>query len=487
MIKMKNWKIKLLAGALAVACFAYSSCTVVYESKDTDTDAETSAQTEAPELTPVDPPSEEDLAKTAATVGSANITGAEYYFFLYDLAQIVVAQNGSYITMYGGTIPDFNYSLKSQYIMQDTTWYDYLTKDMQGYLEYTYLIAEAGKKAGITLDDDELAEVAEKAEKYEAPEGLSYLTKDVAKKCYEMSALADKYRRHIENTLPEVTEDEINAEFEKNKKNYTLVELNYFPITYTDGTETDTETTAVRNPTKDEAKVYADKFNDCTTTDEFKAVVEEYFKEFNPDATAEDVEYYKEGCAYKDLKYEEGIDILDWAFDTERKDGDVTAIWSDEEKTVHIGTLVKAPYTDDDETASVRHILVEEEEKAKQILDEFNNSDKTSETFGKLAEKYTTDQGSASNGGLYENFPKGEMVAEFENWAFDENRVPGDVEIVKTTYGYHIMYYVSEGLPTYRAVVKSTIEAANLEAVYEQIDKDFKLELNEDFTKELNI
>ena len=64
--------------------------------------------------------------------------------------------------------------------------------------------------------------------------------------------------------------------------------------------------------------------------------------------------------------YEGDVDVKQ----TERKDGDITAIWSDKEKTVHIGTLVKAPYTDDDETASVRHILVEEEEKAKQILDE---------------------------------------------------------------------------------------------------------------------
>ena len=149
--------------------------------------------------------------------------------------------------------------------------------------------------------------------------------------------------------------------------------------------------------------------------------------------------------------------------------------------------LVKAPYNDEAETSSVRHILVEEEDKAKEILDEFNNSDKTAETFGKLASKYTTDGGSAATGGLYENFPKGQMVKEFEDWAFDEKRVAGDVEIVKTTYGYHIMYFVSKGLPQYLASVKSAVETAKIEAVYDQMEKDHKVTVNEEFEKALSI
>ena len=34
------------------------------------------------------------------------------------------------------------------------------------------------------------------------------------------------------------------------------------------------------------------------------------------------------------------------------------------------------------------------------------------------------------------------MVTEFNNWIFDDARKAGDVEIVKTSYGYHIMYFV---------------------------------------------
>ena len=34
------------------------------------------------------------------------------------------------------------------------------------------------------------------------------------------------------------------------------------------------------------------------------------------------------------------------------------------------------------------------------------------------------------------------MVQEFEDWCFDDSRQTGDYGLVKTSYGYHIMYYV---------------------------------------------
>jgi len=33
------------------------------------------------------------------------------------------------------------------------------------------------------------------------------------------------------------------------------------------------------------------------------------------------------------------------------------------------------------------------------------------------------------------------MVEEFEAWCFDESRMPGDHGLVKTRYGYHIMFF----------------------------------------------
>ena len=121
----------------------------------------------------------------------------------------------------------------------------------------------------------------------------------------------------------------------------------------------------------------------------------------------------------------------------------------------HEEELKETGITRDGRVVSARHILIspedpdseedwkEAEKKAQEILDTYLAGDKTSESFAKLATENTMDPGSASTGGLYEDIAQGQMVPEFDQWCFDAARVNGDTGIVKTTYGYHIMYFVS--------------------------------------------
>ena len=76
-------------------------------------------------------------------------------------------------------------------------------------------------------------------------------------------------------------------------------------------------------------------------------------------------------------------------------------------------------------------------------MDQWLAGDATEDSFAALANEKSQDPGSNTNGGLYENVYKGQMVEPFENWCFDESRVPGDTGLVKTSYGCHVMYFVS--------------------------------------------
>ena len=80
--------------------------------------------------------------------------------------------------------------------------------------------------------------------------------------------------------------------------------------------------------------------------------------------------------------------------------------------------------------------------KAQEVLDTWLAGEKTEESFAALANEHSTDPGSNTTGGLYEGFTPGTMVAEFNDWCFDESRQPGDYGLVKTQFGYHIMYFV---------------------------------------------
>ncbi len=84
--------------------------------------------------------------------------------------------------------------------------------------------------------------------------------------------------------------------------------------------------------------------------------------------------------------------------------------------------------------ASAAHILVAEEQKAKDLLAQL----KAGADFATLAKENSTDTGSGANGGELGFFSKGDMVESFGNAAFALK--PGELsDIVQSQYGYHII------------------------------------------------
>ena len=176
--------------------------------------------------------------------------------------------------------------------------------------------------------------------------------------------------------------------------------------------------------------------------------------------------------------YSENSEMHAWLFDAARKDGDVELL----DYNVYgysLGSAVVVFHSSalaDYHTVNVRHILVDSEDAANDVLAQFEAGDRTEDAFADLAVEYSTDTGSAENGGLYENVYKGQMVDPFENWCFDASRQPGDTGIVETDYGYHVMYYVGQSDYAYWQLMAATNlanewqESLSGEVVSEQLD-----------------
>ena len=93
-------------------------------------------------------------------------------------------------------------------------------------------------------------------------------------------------------------------------------------------------------------------------------------------------------------------------------------------------------------TVDIRHILLDNQEEAQALLDEFRGWKDTSEPrFAELAHERSLDEGSALNGGAYRDLEQGQLAQALDEWCFDEARKSGDTELIRTDCGWHILYF----------------------------------------------
>lgn len=113
---------------------------------------------------------------------------------------------------------------------------------------------------------------------------------------------------------------------------------------------------------------------------------------------------------------------------------------------------------------------------AEELLQQWKDSGATEEKFAELANANSADGGSNTTGGLYQGITaETQFVEPFLLWSIDENRKVGDTGIVKTNYGYHIMYF-SAGQELWQYYAKAWIvedrEIALLEKAVEAYPSD---------------
>lgn len=183
-----------------------------------------------------------------------------------------------------------------------------------------------------------------------------------------------------------------------------------------------------------------------------------------------------------------------WLLDGSRRENDVTVIEKEDEGYYVVMFLGR----DDNnyKTVSVRHILMkgkdsdedgtvsDAENKAaetelKKVLDEWKAGAADEESFAGLAEKYSEDPGSVSEGGLYENVMEGQMVPEFDEWIYDPARKPGDTGIVySSSTGYHLIYFCGNGMVCRDFIADSNLRGEDFSKWHESLVEGWEADTN---------
>lgn len=125
------------------------------------------------------------------------------------------------------------------------------------------------------------------------------------------------------------------------------------------------------------------------------------------------------------------------------------------------------------DSVKVRHILIgtvnpqtgqviHEDSVAKKLADSIQVAVRGGANFDSLVVKYTNDDGSKAKGGVYDYFPQGQMVGEFNEFAFD--KPVGTKGVIKTQFGYHYIEVLGQKnvQPAYKiAYLSKAIVASN--------------------------
>ena len=115
---------------------------------------------------------------------------------------------------------------------------------------------------------------------------------------------------------------------------------------------------------------------------------------------------------------------------------------------------------------------------AQTILDNWLAGEATEETFADLA-NVNSDDSDGTDGGLYTYVAEGDMVTEFNDWCFDESRQVGDYGLVKTVYGYHVMYF-SGSHPIWYVTAQADLETEIANGIVPAAQE--KYEITKDYT-----
>ena len=110
--------------------------------------------------------------------------------------------------------------------------------------------------------------------------------------------------------------------------------------------------------------------------------------------------------------------------------------------------------------------------KAEQLYTQWQAGDRSEESFAQLAVDHSED-GNAASGGLYTDVYVGQMVESFENWCFDEARQIGDHGLVKTPFGYHIMFFSGS-----RGAVETNLRAEKAYALLDTVVEKYPAEVD---------
>lgn len=327
----------------------------------------------------------------------------------------------------------------------------------------------------------------------------TYCSEDTIRIMLEQYYLSANYKGKFKSET-KVTDNDVDKYYNDHKNDYKKIEFYYIASPY-DATDDNSKNESIKTAEKIMAKMKDKKSVIALVPEVYSSYIDSQVKSsMEQDSTLTEKKAREEAIkSYEsnvvttvsgsDSPFDDKMNT--WLFSDDTKVGSKKYYIDESAGYIYIVLKTSKASVEEDETYTVRHILVAPEsgsnsssstsekteytdeqwaaakKKADSILAKFNKTDKSEYEFAKLAEQYSTDSASTSSGsndsfgGLYESVTLGQMVPDFEKWSIDDSRKYGDTGIVKSDYGYHIMFFIND-CPEYQSKIIAQIKSDRL-------------------------
>lgn len=420
--------------------------------------------------------------KPVYIIGNEKLDEEEYNFYYTMFTNNYINENYQYLSYFG---LDFQKDLSEQVYDSETgeTWQDFFDKraDMQ-IQEILSVKIEADKNQYVCEDlDNQVSEFVNDMKEASVESGTDFNTyiksifgnkmnESKLKKIVSKYLYAMDYSSTIYDSF-EITDSEIIQVYNESKEDYDKVDyLCYTILPNLEPTATEEEQTLAKEVAKESAVTLYSKISNG---EDFVEVI---------NSVANETDDLLSDISFSNIRKKNISSVLaEWLYDNSRKEGDVELIENENTGEIYLVKFVNR-YIDESNTVDARHILVAfeydennnlvegTEEVAKSKIEEIKTlyeANPTVENFEKLVKEYSDD--TAVSGGLYKGISKGEMVEEFDSWIFDKSRSSEDIEIVKTDFGYHLIYFQDYNDPSYIVEIRNELKEDKYEKWSEAI------------------
>ena len=171
-------------------------------------------------------------------------------------------------------------------------------------------------------------------------------------------------------------------------------------------------------------------------------------------------------------------------------DAEIQARMTDERIAAHVETMTFENGRDETLTRNMGHILSsytvfdedQSYENMKTAMERFEKAGKTEEAWNELWSEFSHDANA-----VYENLRQGDMIEQIDRWIYAEGRAVGDVGIINTDDGCHLLCYLSEGDPGYIADAKGELAEIISHEILEELRTQFKIKIKKNVTEAIDV